>query len=511
MSRHLHRTLWLIPLLLAPSAAGATTDRESVFDRVVHLEDGVRTEIPAVPRLEQGLELTVHRIDVGGAELHVEEEGTGVPMVLINGGPGGTHHYFHPWFGRAAEYARVIYYDQRGTGLSDYEPGEQGYSVEQAVADLDALRAALGIDRWVVVGFSYGGFLAQYYLTTYPQHVAGLVLVGASPGMWTDLGDSQQQRFISDAERQKMRDVRAELLELREQHGWSRDETIRLLIYNNHLNGDWKRQSLYRPSPEEIAYIPLYEWVNDTDFNRILNRSADKVDLTGAFERNPVSTLLLEGKWDLTWGNEKPTILSRNHPHSRMVVVKGAGHSIYSENPDAFFAELEAFVRGLSPVAAPAIEAYRRDLAAWRAGWEGSPRYHLKSVGWGMSGSKQISEAYTPEWLERLEDSSDLLRVGLALYDTRRYEQALELFQDLARRADVDGNPKRVAVARIWQGHLLDLLDRREEAVNVYRRVVTMGLKDGTRHDQYDLSYEYGPYAASRVETPFQRVENREP
>ncbi len=101
--------------------------------------------------------------------------------------------------------------------------------------------------------------------------------------------------------------------------------------------------------------------------------------------------------------------------------------------------------------------------------------------------------------------------MGFALYDTRRYDQALELFRDLARRADVDGNPKRVAMARIWQGHLLDLLDRRDEAVNVYRRVVTMGLKDGTRHDQYDLSYECSPYAASRVETPFQRVENREP
>ena len=47
-------------------------------------------------------------------------------LVLIHGGPGGTHHYFHPWFSRAAGFARIIYYDQRGCGLSEFAPGEEG-------------------------------------------------------------------------------------------------------------------------------------------------------------------------------------------------------------------------------------------------------------------------------------------------------------------------------------------------------------------------------------------------
>jgi proline iminopeptidase len=512
MKRQMYTSLFVISFFVVPLAAeNVARTGESVFDEVVRIEEDVSTVVPAVPRLEERLELTVRRVDVGGAELHVEEEGAGVPMVLISGGPGGTHHYFHPWFGRAAEFARVIYYDQRGTGLSDYEPGERGYSVEQAVNDLDALRAALEIDRWVLVGFSYGGFLAQYYTTTYPQNVAGLVLVGASPGMWTDLGNSQQQRFISEDERKKMGEIRDELRRLREQHGWSRDRYVRLLIYNNHINGDWKRQSLYRPSPEEFAYGALYEWVHDSDFNSILNRSANKVDLTGAFERNPIPTLLLEGKWDLTWGLEKPTILSRNHPRSRMVVIEGAGHAIYNENPGVFFAELEGFVRALSPVVPAVVEAYRRDLTVWRARWERSPRYHIESAGWGKSGSLQIVEAYTAEWMERLKGSSELLRVGFALYDAERYEQALSVFAKLEQRAEDDGNRNRAAMALIWQGHMLDLLARRDEAVALYRRVAEMGLEDGMRHDQYDLAYEYSPYAASRVDTPFQRIENADP
>jgi pimeloyl-ACP methyl ester carboxylesterase len=254
----------LLSAIPLSAAAASAQERESVFDRVVDIEETLFTEIPETPRWEEQLDLTARRVDVGDAELYVEEEGSGVPLVLINGGPGGTHHYFHPWFGQIREFARVIYYDQRGTGLSDYEPGADGYTVEQAVDDLDALRAALGIDKWVLVGFSYGGFLAQYYTATHPQNVAGLVLVGASPGMWVDSGRSGQYDFISQAEIDRMRAIRTQLREHREREGWSRDEYIRLLVYNNHINGDWKRQHYYKPTPDGFARMALYEWIHDT-------------------------------------------------------------------------------------------------------------------------------------------------------------------------------------------------------------------------------------------------------
>lgn len=489
----------------------AAQHRESVLDSIVHLEDSLFTQVPEVPRLEEGLDLTVRRIDVGGAELYVEEEGSGTPLVLINGGPGGTHHYFHPWFGRARDYARVIYYDQRGTGLSDYEPGPDGYSVEQAVSDLDAIRSALDIDKWVLLGFSYGGFLAQYYTTTYPQHVAGLILVGASPGMWTDLGESRQYDYITQVEIEKMREIRTRLRELREREGWSREKYVQLIVYNNHINGDWKRQNFYKPTPEEFAHGALYEWVQDANFNSIMNQSQQKVDLTGAFDGNPIPTLLLEGKWDLTWGDAKPAKLSRNHPSARMIVIEGAGHSIYNENPDVFFGALEEFVTGLRPVAAADIDSYQQHLAEWRANWLRSPMYALRAAGWGMGGSRQIAAAYTPDWLEEISASTGLLRVGFALYDTEDYDGALAVFARLQEVAEAESDQGGRALALIWQGHMLDLLGRREEAIARYQRVVDMDSDDGMRHDQYGLSYQYSPYAVERLQTPFQRVENRQP
>jgi hypothetical protein len=86
--------VWLAAIPFAVAVAAAQ-ERESIFERVVRIESTVITEIPETPRWEEQLDLTVRRVDVGDAELYVEEEGSGVPLVLINGGPGGTHHYFH--------------------------------------------------------------------------------------------------------------------------------------------------------------------------------------------------------------------------------------------------------------------------------------------------------------------------------------------------------------------------------------------------------------------------------
>lgn len=176
-------SILIIPILISCSPKSALDESsETIFDRIVHIEPELHTELPEVFRWCDRLDLIKRHINVGDCELYVEEEGKGVPLVLINGGPGGTHHYFHPWFSRAKEYARVIYYDQRGCGLSDYEPGENGYSVRQAVDDLEALREALNIEKWVLLGYSYGGFLAQYYTIHYPENVSGLVPHGSLSG-----------------------------------------------------------------------------------------------------------------------------------------------------------------------------------------------------------------------------------------------------------------------------------------------------------------------------------------
>jgi proline iminopeptidase len=481
--------------------------RETVLDRVIHVHKGI-LEVPEVARLEDGLDLDTKRVDVGDATLYVEQEGTGVPLVLINGGPGGTHHYFHPWFSRAGDYARVVYYDQRGTGLSDFEPGDGGYSVEQAVDDLDRLRHALGIDNWVILGYSYGGFLAQYYATTYPEHVAGLVLVGSKPGLWAELGDSRQYDYLSEVEKERIRSVQNQIVEMGKENDWPRETLIQKILFNNFMNGDWKRQHFYKPTPAEIAMIARYEWVNERGFNGDLNRSADRVNLAGAFERSPFQTLILEGKWDLTWGEEKPEILADNHPRARIITIDDAGHNIFSENPDHFFRELENFVQNLAPVSAQSLAVYQEDLKAWRKAWQESPRYVILEAGPGKRGSEQILARYTNEWVEQISWPDELQRVGFALYDGRRFNDALIVFSKLEQLAVDESSETDAALALIWQGHILDMMNRRNEAVARYQQVAEMTISDGAQHDQYEMSFVYSTYAKERIQSPFTYTEN---
>jgi len=106
-----------------------------------------------------------------------------------------------------------------------------------------------------------------------------------------------------------------------------------------------------------------------------------------------------------------------------------------------------------------------------------------------------------------MDDAGALRTLGLALYDAKRDEDALATFQKAERAANADQECRAGAV--IWQGHMLDLLGRRTEAIAKYETVVKMGLDGGVRHDQYGLSYEYTPYATERMITPFNRVERK--
>jgi proline-specific peptidase len=499
------------PAAEATGPASAETERESIHDRIVHIEPELITEIPDVPRLCGRLALTSHRIDVGDAELFVEEEGEGTPLVLINGGPGGTHHTFHPWFGRASEYARVIYYDQRGCGLSDREPGEDGYSVEQAVDDLDALRRGLGIDRWVVLGYSYGGLVAQLYNATYPEHLAGVVLLGASLATGGETGPSRQQMFLSERELKRRQEILREIRELADETGMSSRQQTRLLVYNNFINGDWKRQNYYKPSLERMAQIARYEWDHDDNFNGIVNRSGRGIDLAGAFDDNPVPTLILEGRWDLTWSEGKPGMLAELHPRAELVMFENAGHGIYDEEPDRFFNVLGRFIRELPEVPAEAVAGYAAKLPDWRAAGVADPDQALPGADWGWNSSRRLAARYTRDWLDQIDDARGLLRLGFALYDVENYDEAVLAFRRMERVADDAGERAYRAVALIWQAHMLDLLGRRDDAIATYRRAADMSLDDTWSHSQYGMRYSLSAYARERMTMPFERIENGDP
>jgi len=119
-------------------------------------------------------------MDVGdGHRIYVEQCGNpaGIPVVVLHGGPGGgcsptMRRYFDP-----ADY-RIILFDQRGCGRSRPHASVEDNTTWHLVRDIEAIRAALAIDRWLVFGGSWGATLSLIYAQAHPDHVAQIILRG---------------------------------------------------------------------------------------------------------------------------------------------------------------------------------------------------------------------------------------------------------------------------------------------------------------------------------------------
>ncbi len=155
------------------------------------------------------MEIRQERVRVNGTVLWTAREGTGVPVVLCHGGPGG-YDDLGPVAAMIADLAVVHRYDQRGCGRSERRPP---YDLETYLADLDGLRAHCGYDRWMVGGHSWGANLALAYALRYPHRVRGLIYLcgtGLSQG-WKEEYRANRWARLRPEERERWHDLRAAL------------------------------------------------------------------------------------------------------------------------------------------------------------------------------------------------------------------------------------------------------------------------------------------------------------
>jgi pimeloyl-ACP methyl ester carboxylesterase len=122
-------------------------------------------------------------------------------LILLHGGPGYDHSGFKPAFSRLADVAQVIYFDHRGHGRSSAAPADE-WTLDTFADDVVRLCDALGIVKPIVLGQSFGGFVAQRYLARHPDHPARVVLSSTSPhlglerklAMFEQLGGPEARR-----------------------------------------------------------------------------------------------------------------------------------------------------------------------------------------------------------------------------------------------------------------------------------------------------------------------------
>lgn len=131
-----------------------------------------------------------HKIDADGVTLTVSEWGEGEPVICLSGGPGFSADQMLSTATQVAKAYRAILVGQRGTAGSEvpepFDPSQ--FSIARAVADLEAVRTGLGLDKITLVGHSWGGLLSMAYAAEHPERVKRLVLVGPAgidSSFWT--------------------------------------------------------------------------------------------------------------------------------------------------------------------------------------------------------------------------------------------------------------------------------------------------------------------------------------
>jgi proline iminopeptidase len=148
--------------------------------------------------------------EVRGVSIFERRIGSGSPAVVLHGGPGAHHDYLLPGFDDLARNRELIYYDQRGGGQSPV-PRETPVGWREQVADLEELRRQWGLEQLTLVGYSWGGLLAQLYATEFPERVGRLALISPAPA-WREMRLEFERRF---AERNLAPNLQQQRTELR--------------------------------------------------------------------------------------------------------------------------------------------------------------------------------------------------------------------------------------------------------------------------------------------------------
>lgn len=132
-------------------------------------------------------------------KLYVNVKGEGTPCLYLHGGPGSGSYWLEKFSGPMLEkHFKMIYLDQRGVARSS-SPSDGNYSMERMVKDFEEVRGALGIDRWLILGHSFGGILQMGYEKACSDRIAGLIFINCTLCMDDSFNSSWLNKAIEIA------------------------------------------------------------------------------------------------------------------------------------------------------------------------------------------------------------------------------------------------------------------------------------------------------------------------
>jgi proline iminopeptidase len=270
--------------------------------------------------------------------LYVDVEGCGlVPdgpamrekptLLLMHGGPGYDHSSFKPLFSRLADVAQIIYYDHRGHGRSSRRPAAE-WTLDTFADDVVRLCNALGIVKPIVLGQSFGGFVAQRYLARHPGHAAKVVLSSTSHHLGLARKLAMFERLGGATAREAARAF------------WTTPNAANWAPYNQHCKHLYNR---VQPANDDGTRRTVF---NEEILFASASGEQQTMELLPGLANVRCPVLVMAGELDPVTPIEDARDIAAAipAPFGRLATFASAGHGAWRDEPEAALAVLREFI-----------------------------------------------------------------------------------------------------------------------------------------------------------------------
>ena len=321
----------LISMVLMAFGAPAQTKRAA------------RTYNSAVYPMHEGF------VDAHGELIYYMTVGRGAPLMIVHGGPGASHDYFLPYLLPLARHNRLIFIDERGSGKSEKLADPAGYTVENMVEDVEAVRQGLDLGKISLLGHSYGGVLAQAYALKYQKNLTHLILCSTFPST------KQMNEVLAHELASAPKEVQEKIHKMEKEdlfgHGLPYEQNR---YTNDYMIAAWgeayfpylyqnRPDPNYDPIQNGVMSWDLYRemWGSDGEF--VIDGNLKSAEYVSRLHTIHVPTLIIVGDHDEC----DPSLSKEMHAKisgSRLVILPKSGHMTFVDQPRLFIGSVQSFL-----------------------------------------------------------------------------------------------------------------------------------------------------------------------
>jgi len=279
-------------------------------------------------------------VNIGDTRLFVVERGEGYPLILLHGGPGLDHHEFADYLDPLCDQFRLILVDMRAQGRSDMCP-EETWTLEQMAKDVVSLANTLELDKYAVLGHSYGAFVALQNAVDFPGAAAQTIVSGGVPS----------SRFLNVVEK-NLAEFEPESLRKQVADSWAREAEAQTQEDFASLYHD--QMPFHFGDPLDPRIPDYEERTAGTVYAPAMLRHFAKAEYGGIEVEDRLDNvtqpvLVCTGRHDRACTIEASEAMTKGLPKAELVIFEKSGHMTFVEENEKYLQIVRDFLNRFRP------------------------------------------------------------------------------------------------------------------------------------------------------------------